>query len=269
MLRKILQLGMLCISMQSFAAVTESQAAHQTPYPCENGTILTYFKRPTVITSTCPVPYGQFSLESGVQFNEYFDKGEGWVYPQIKTRIGLPWRSELAILLPSEISNSRTQKMGLLPMALALKHNLGFNEYWNSAVRFIYIPASGSKHFGTTTDGYVLNGIAAYGTKTFNLTLMVGASSLGSSKINGGRRYTTFSPDVTLGWYAKNWLELYAEVYGQTRTEIDLKPGYNLNTGLLFLLNKYMAADVEIGKRISGRLANINTYYGAGISFLL
>lgn len=237
-------------------------------YPCEEGTILNYFKRPTIATSACPVPYGKSTLESGVQYNEFLDKGNGFLYPLAKTRIGLPWRSELSILLPSEISNSRSKLSGLGTTFIALKHNITYSEHFNSAFRMVYIPPSGSTNYGTDNNGYILNGILAFNKNNINITTMLSVASLSDSARNGGRRFNTFNPDIVVGWYPKSWLEYFAEVYGQTRTGPSQGSGYNLDTGLLFLINKYIAADVEIGKRLSGQLGNFNTYYGCGISFM-
>lgn len=237
-------------------------------YPCENGSILTYFKRPTVITSACPVPYGKYTIEGGIQYNDYINNGKGFTYPQSKVRVGLPWRSELSIVLPSEISNSAIKSTGLSSTVLALKHNMAYGEHWNSAVRAVYIPASGSAHYGTANNGYMLNGILAYKLNNINITGMISVSSLSTSDSNGGKQYTAYSPDVSIGWFVLDWLQLYAEVYGQSRTAPKQGAGFNLDTGLLFLKTKYIAADIEIGQQLSGRLGNFNTYYGAGISFM-
>ncbi|MGL5741033.1 MAG: hypothetical protein ACRCXC_00015 [Legionella sp.] len=69
-----------------------------------------------------------------------------------------------------------------------------------------------------------------------------------------------------MGWYVKNWLQLYTEVYGQTRTGPERGPGYILNSGVIFLISQYIALDMEVGQRLSGELGNFNTYYGGGIS---
>ena len=79
--------------------------------------------------------------------------------------------------------------------------------------------------------------------------------------------YKTFNPDASLGWYTKNWLQLYAEAYGQLNTGPQLGPGYNVSTGLLFLLNE-MALDVEVGHRMSGQLGGFRVYYGGGFSMM-
>ncbi len=264
-----LSLLLLFFSSVSFAGIISlRQSTNTDVYPYKEGTILNYFKRPTVATSACPVPYGKYTMESGVQYNDFLNKGNGFLYPQTKIRIGLPWRSEVSILLPSEISNSRLKFSGLDSTFLAFKHNITYSDSWNSALRLVYIPSSGSSNYGTNKNSYMLNGILVFNKNNFNITTMLGVASLSDSERNGGRRFNTFNPDILVGWYPKSWLEYFAEIYGQTRTGPRQGPGYNLDTGLLFLINKNIAADVEMGKRLSGQLGNFNTYYGCGISFM-
>ncbi|WP_128130418.1 transporter [Legionella sainthelensi] len=87
------------------------------------------------------------------------------------------------------------------------------------------------------------------------MTAMIGFSRFSTSKEDGGAGFNSFSPDVLVGWFAQNWLEFYAEVYGQTRTGPNRGPGYNLDAGVIFLINKSIAFDVGIGKSLAGTLA--------------
>lgn len=269
-MRKIfLCLTFLCINTLTVASAVTPQGSHESGDPCADGNILTYFKRPTVITSACPVPYGKFTLESGLQYNSYVSKGEGLTYPQAKVRIGLPWRSELSVILPSEITNSYTHISGLSSAEIGLKHNIAYTDHWSTAIRALYLPASGSKHYGTSSDGFALNGILAYKIYQINITAMASVATLSTPKAMGGKRFNTFNPDIAMGWYITHWLQLYGEVYGQTRSAPNLGAGYNLDTGFLFLMTKYIAADIEVGQRLYGQLGNFNTYYGTGISVML
>jgi len=122
---------------------------------------------------------------------------------------------------------------------LALKHDIAYSEYWNVATRAVYIPASGSKEYGAARDGYALNGILAFKTQVIKICAMVSISSLSTPSAAGGARFNTFSPDVSLTWYAQNWLQ---------------GAGYNLDTELIFLVTKDFAIDMEIGKRLRGQL---------------
>lgn len=235
--------------------------------PC-TGSILAIFKRPTVAASACSVPTGNYTFESGLDYQQLDNQSTGYTFPQIKVRIGLPVRNEIAILFPSEITNNRNVS-GASATQLAFKHNIFYNENWNTAVRGVIIPASGSRIYGTAHTGYTLNGILAYRFNSFNATLMVGYSSYSTAASSGGKQYHTFSPEFLAGWYAQKWLELYAEVYGQTKTGPKSGPGYNLDTGLLFLITKNIEADIEVGHRLTGNLNNLKVYYGTGFSLLL
>jgi len=238
----------------------------EVPDPCKEN-ILAVFRRPTVITSACTVPRGKFTFESGLDFFEYTNKSHGFIFPHTKVRMGLPGRNEFTLFFPNEMTNTK-KASGLTASEFTFKHNIFYNEHWNSAVRAMYIPTSGSKIYGTANDGYTLNGVLAYRINSFNASVMLGYSSYSTPAANGGKRYNTFTPDVLIGWEAKKWLQFYAEVYGQTHSGPKQGPAYNMDTGLLFLITKDIEADIEVGHRLTGHLGNFNVYYGAGFGIL-
>lgn len=234
--------------------------------PCEKN-ILAVFRRPTVISSACTTPLGKYTFESGLQYTEFTHQVSGFMFPQSKIRAGLPGRNEITLVIPNENINTKIAS-GLSTTQLTVKHNIFYDEHWNAAVRGVYIPASGSNNYGTSHDGYTLNGIVSYRIDSFNASVMLGYSSYSTAAITGGKRFNTFSPDAAIGWQAKEWLQLYAEVFGQTFSGPNQGPGYNIDTGLLFLITKNIEADIEVGHRISGRLGNFNVYYGTGFGVL-
>ncbi len=256
-LKFILGSILLCFCQVVLAEVTD---------PCEKN-ILAVFRRPTVISSACTTPLGKYTFEGGLQYNEYLHESYGLQLPQAKVRIGLPGRNEVTVIFPNENTSNQTAS-GLSASQFSVKHNIFYNDHWNTAIRGVFIPASGSKIYGTAHNGYTLNGIIAYRIHSFNLSGMLGYSSYVTSAANGGKRYNTVSPDVSLSWQANEVLQLYAEIYGQLNTAPNKGPGYNTDAGFLFLLTKNLAADIEMGHRLSGSLNNTKVYYGAGLSVL-
>lgn len=238
----------------------------ETSDPCEQN-ILAVFRRPTVITSACTTPRGKYTFEGGLEYLEFTNKSNGFMFPQSKVRMGLPGRNEFTVVFPNENTNTKMAS-GLSATQLSFKHNIFYNEHWNTAIRGMYIPASGSKIYGTAHDGYALNGVLAYRINSFNASVMLSYSSYSTSASMGGKRYNTVSPDALIGWEAKQWLQLYAEVYGQINAGPKQGPAYNMDTGLLFLLSKNIAVDMEVGHRLTGHLGHFNIYYGAGFSVL-
>ena len=234
--------------------------------PCQ-GSILSIFRRPTNMSSACTTPQGKYTFETGLSYLEFNNETHGLMYPQSKVRVGLPGRNELTIVIPNEMTNTKAVS-GLTSSQLTFKHNVYYNENWNTALRAIFIPASGSQIYGTAHNGYTLNGILAYRAGTFNASVMLGYSSYSTSAASGGKRYNTLSPDVVIGWQAKEWLQLYAETFGQLKTAPNSGPGYNFDTGLLFLLSRNMQVDMEVGHRLSGQLGNYSVYYGAGFGVM-
>lgn len=256
-LHKTILVLLLLFSKLTYADTTDSCAR----------TILDIFKRPTVITGPCVTPQGKATFESGIQFLEYSNNSHGWTAPQTKLRIGLPWRNELGLVFPNEITNSKTAS-GTNASQIYLKHQIYYGKNWSTGVRVIFIPKSGSKINGTAHNGVTLNGLLGYVQGRFNATAMLSYSSYSTPIASGGKQYSTISPDIALGYYANDWVELYAEIYGQFNTSPSKGPGYNGDGGLLFLITKNFEVDIEMGNRLSGQLENFNVYYGTGFSYL-
>jgi hypothetical protein len=59
-------------------------------------------------------------------------------------------------------------------------------------------------------------------------------------------------------------LDIYGEAYGQTRTGPNQGSGFNCDGGVIYLLNKNMTLDAEVGQRISGALQGFQHYIGVG-----
>jgi hypothetical protein len=74
------------------------------PDPCSGPwALLAILDRPTVSTSPCATPRGQFLLEMGFQRAKPRDPASGTMdtYPQAEVRIGLPVRNEFTLIPPS------------------------------------------------------------------------------------------------------------------------------------------------------------------------
>ncbi len=96
-------LGLLVAGTQVYAQVQETEV----PDPCAG--LLAIMDRPTVSTSPCAVPRGQFMLEMGLQRSKPRDPVSGTIdnYPQAEVRIGLPGRNEFTLIPPVIIANGR------------------------------------------------------------------------------------------------------------------------------------------------------------------
>lgn len=86
---------------------------------------------------------------------------------------------------------------------------------------------------------------------------------------NGGQRFSSFNPDVLLTWKVKEYLQIYGEVYGQTKTGHENGSGFIGDVGIIYLLTKNLTVDFEVARRINGQWMNIDNYVGAGFGLLL
>jgi putative salt-induced outer membrane protein YdiY len=97
---------------------------------------------------------------------------------------------------------------------------------------------------------------------------MVGVTTATTSESDGGGRYNSFNPDLILTWQCLSNLQLYAEVYGQTKTGPGQSNGFNGDTGIQYLLTDHIELDVEYGQRFNGQLDGFARYVGAGAGFM-
>jgi hypothetical protein len=162
-----------------------------------------------------------------------------------------------------------TPHSGFSATTLGLKHEIGYNEHWLGAVEALITLPDGSAAFGNRGTGAAFNGIISYTfNPQFNLTLMLGGTTETQASHDGGRRFGSVNPDLVLTYSANDKIDLYAEVYGQSKTGPGEGSGFNSDAGVIYLVLPKLAVDAEVGQRISGNLTGFNQYVGAGISFM-
>lgn len=78
----------------------------------------------------------------------------------------------------------------------------------------------------------------------------------------------SFNQFSTATWNPVKQLQLYGEVYGQTKTAPSDGAGYNFDGGLQYLVTRWLEVDLEAGVRLIGNLGGFTHYYGVGIGIL-
>jgi hypothetical protein len=229
--------------------------------------LISLVNRPTIGDSSCVVPYKEAVLELGYQYVKLTSRGYQHDLPEAELRIGLPLGNEFVALLPNYIHQSLAPHSGNEATMVGIKHSLGYTQIWAAAVEALFTLPSGSADFGSKSLGTALNGIFSYNLSSqFTLTGMVGLTSQTLPRHSGGQRFTSFNPDITFSWLPKYWMEVYAEVYGQTKSAPGQGSGFNMDTGLIFLPIPTITIDFEVGQRISGVLGGFNRYVGTGMA---
>ena len=251
-----------------FALFYFSLSAHSQTICGGSSDLLSFVDRPTVGDSACVAPEKTAILESGYQYQQLSGGGTQQNFTSSELRIGLADRYEFNILLPNYIVQTKPTVAGFSPVTLRVKHEIKANEKWVFSIEGFAILPSGTATYGSRGLGETFNGIFSYNLSSeFNVSGMFGVSSQSEPINSGGQRYFTVNPDLVFAW-SKEKLSLYGEVYGQSKTGPQQGSGFNMDTGILYLIRKNIIIDLEIGHRISGNLGGFTHYVGTGISIL-
>lgn len=237
--------------------------------PCDG--LLALVNRPTGADSACVVPSGNVVTEMGYEYQTLHPQN-GWLtfYPQLSLRFGLPKDFELFILPPNytHLRQPDYTTGGLSTMTIGAKHQFGYyQDKWLISAEALLILPGGSAGFGSAHLGATTNAIIDYSfNQALSAMLLLGVTSQTLPVNVGGGRFFSIDPDLILCWQPINSINLYGEVYGQTKTAPNQGAGWNTDVGLLYLLNKHVEVDFEAGRRISGNLAQLNYFVGAGFA---
>ena len=239
--------------------------------PCSGASaLLNIIDRPTAADSACVVPFKKSVLELGYQYQQLsHSAGHEQNLPEAEFRFGLPANNEFVVLPPNYIHQSMTPRSGYTATVVGVKHEIGYSQHWVTAVEALFTLPTGSVAFGSHGLGAAFNGIISYNINSqWNLSGMLGASTETQTSFNGGQRFTSINPDVVLTYSATEKFDCYVEIYGQSKTAPNEGSGFNSDAGIIYLFLPNLAADVELGQRISGNLEGFNYYIGAGMSVM-
>ncbi|CDZ76477.1 hypothetical protein BN59_00746 [Legionella massiliensis] len=229
--------------------------------------MLAVVDRPTIADSPCTVGVGHAIFEGGFQLQKQIGSGHSQQFPSMVFRVGLPKENELFAFLPNYFHQSEAPSSGLGPTGIGYKHILHYTEKWLLTFDTLVTPPSGSVNYGSQGLGGIVNAIYNYNfSDSLSFTCQLGYSSQTESELSGGHRFASLNPDAFLTWSLSDKLQLFGEVYGQSKTGVGQGSGYATQFGLVYLLAKNMTVDVEVGKRLSGLIGNFENYLGAGMA---
>ncbi len=236
--------------------------------PCADESPLTYVDRPSIGTSPCVVPNKKTLLELGFIHASLLGEGTQQLYPQAEFRIGLPKNSEIIVLLPSFTQQSINPDSGLGATSVGYKRIVAGTNQWIATAEGVLTLPSGSRNYGSKGYGETINGIFNYNlTSEFSVTSMLGVSYQTDPIFNGGGRFLTVNPDVILSW-SKDKVQIYGELFGQSKTAYDQNSGFNVDVGIMYLVRPHFMMDLTVGQRISGSLGGYSHFVGTGMAIL-
>lgn len=244
--------------------------------PCDG--LLATLDRPTVADSACVVKAGKLLAELGFQdaLVKGTDQRELAFGPQAELRYGLPHDWEIKLFPPSENeANLRDvagggRLTGLGDTSFGVKHQFGtFDKLTVAADAKLTVP-TGTTAFG---DGGVegnVQAIVAYAvTDKLGVSFQIGASSL-TDRGNDGliRRYASANPDIVVSYQLNSKLQLYGEVFGNTKSAPQQRGNVSFDGGIQYLLTKTVEVDAEAGTLLAGPQGQQARYFGFGTGLL-
>jgi hypothetical protein len=237
-----------CFGILILIFVNSNAPADTVDNPCAG--LLNLVDRPSQLDSACAVPFKSAVVEFGYQYQQLtHSAGQQQNFPTAEFRLGLPASNELAVLLPNYTPQSQAPRYGVTAPSFTIKHEIGYNKNWLGAVEAAVTLPSGSSGFGSNGVGTTVNGIVGYTINPqYNLTFSLGVSSLTEPSFSGGQRYTSVNPDIVITYSPSERINIYGEVYGQTRTGPGQGSGFNADGGVLFLILPKWEVDLEIGR---------------------
>lgn len=252
-----------------FSLLIPLKASTQNPCVGKNA-LLNLINRPSNADSPCTIPAGQLEVEGGYRYQGLWQNpGDLQNFPMSELRFGVASQTEFFMSPPSYMNASRLPS-GWAQASLGLKHLFMIEKNWLlSAQAYLSFPDQ-DPVYGSKSTGAVLDGIFNYNlSATYSLTFMLELSHLSAAPDSVGNYYTSLSPSLLLTYAYKNNLNLYLEVYGTTKTYVQQGGGSNLDLGILYAYNQYLAFDFSVGHRLSGALIGFSQYAEFGLSWLL
>lgn len=237
------------------------------PDPCAG--LLALVNRPSLTGSACVVPYKEMIVEGGYQYFNLSGGAYGYVTPQAIIRFGLPGNNEFLMTSPNYFHQTISPRAGWSAPAVSFKHEFGYNQHWVSALEAIVTIPSGSDAYGSRSFGETVNAIATYAVNpVLSFSGMLGVMSTSVQYIQNGGRFTSVNPDIFASVQLTPRLQIFAELYAQTRTGPGEGLGLLTDGGFYYLLTPCVSVDAELGQRITGNWGFQN-YASAGVAVLV
>jgi hypothetical protein len=236
--------------------------------PCEGQYgFLDLVNRPSIANSPCTVPNKEWVLEGGYRYKKLADMGEAQVAPFGNLRLGLPANTEIFAISPNYTRETIFPKSGFGPTSVGLKHVL-FSKGKGMVTAYGFVtPPSGGNGFGTRRWGGYVSSILNYElTEKIGLVGEFSFTTTVEPPVNGGQRFSSFNPDFFISYNPVDYIEIFAELYGETKTGYQQGSGFIGHIGFIYLIKKNWTIDLEAGQRIYGLVLDVERFVGVGTS---
>lgn len=268
MLSKPLRWMLVFIFITSMANVIAAPVV--TPdNPCSDASLRDITDRGSITNTVCVLPPSTMMLEAGDQYKRYTRDLSQQIYPQATLFVGLPADTEFAVILPTYNQQSIAPDSGFSATAVGVKHIVTSGRDWAVGAELFITPPGGSAGFGNQGVGVIVNGMATYKVNaTTFMALMMGVNTSTEGRFAGGRRFNSFNPSLVLSHALTENVNVFGEVFAQTKTTPDTGANYNADCGILYSLTPNVVFDLEVAQQLGHELASFKQFVGAGVTVI-
>lgn len=188
-------------------------------------------------------------------------------YPSPMFRYGLGNKTEINYQPPSYISQTISPKSGFSASILGLKHEFYYTQDSIISVESLLTLPDGSSTFGSSELGGQVNLMySATLNQALSITTIMGLGRYTQTRYEGRGHYEAIAPDIVLTWGYRRDINVFGEVYAQSKTAPDQGWGVVGDIGILYMPKQWLVLNVGVGQGISGQLTGLGQFVTAGIS---
>jgi hypothetical protein len=228
--------------------------------------------RPDFTESSSVVGSGVLQLESGITYSSFQNGTDVTTIPEILARWGVAKKLELRFLLPtySRESGGGGNASGFLSSGVGFKYELaqgggsGFLGGMEAAVIAATTIPTGTSDLASSK---WQPSAALAASWEFAPNVGIGTNLGVARPADDDNRYTTVWASVAVGVGLNKATSVFFELYGFNREEDRGPNTATFQTGLVYLFNNDLQADVRVARRLTDR--GVDCLAGAGISWRL
>jgi hypothetical protein len=252
-----------------FCLTASHLLAASNPLTTQDPNLLSLTDRGSVTNTPYTIQKNAFLLELGYQYQ--FLQPSGSLYNAVQPTLfyGLSSQSELILTPPTHYQMSSPALSGISATSLGIKQELVERRNWATALEVITTLPDGSATWGSSGVGVTLNEIFLYHlTSKLDVTVMLGESSLTDPRLDGGARFSSINPSVSLSFELTDKLSIFAEGFAETKTSAYQGDNENIDYGLLYLIHPNVVFDIEMGQQLSHQSGLFKQFINTGLSVL-
>jgi hypothetical protein len=206
-------------------------------------------------------------LETGYDYERLTPFGELMNGPQLNLFLGLPAQSEFIAILPNYNQSNYPRIVGSSSTTFGIKHQFANMSNWSSGVEALTTIPGGSRTFGNGGWGIEANGLLSYQINSqASIGGMLGVSSSTTATDYQSLRFESANASVVFTLSATDRMNLFIELFGQSKTAPMQRGNFNVDCGMLYLATTNLVFDLEIGQQLTNTAGVFQQFLNTGIT---